>query len=116
MIANTLSLAFRQLGRNGARTALTSLGILIGVAAVICLVALGRGATARIEDDLRAFGNEVLFVVPGNEGPGGRGAAAPFRERDAETLAALPGVEAVVPTAARSARATRAEQSWPTTV
>jgi putative ABC transport system permease protein len=113
---NALLLALRQLLRNRVRTALTSLGILIGVAAVICLVALGRGATAKIEQDLRAFGNDVLFVVPGNEGPGGRGAAPAFREQDADALARLDGVLRVVPTAARPVRAVRGEQSWPTTV
>jgi putative ABC transport system permease protein len=116
MIWNTLIIASRQLGRNRTRTGLTSLGILIGVAAVICLVALGRGATARIEGDLRAFGNDVLFVVPGNEGPGGRGTSAPFREQDSDALAALDGVRAAVPTAVRTVRAIRADRSWPTTV
>jgi putative ABC transport system permease protein len=114
-MSNALLLAWRQLIRNRVRTALTSLGILIGVAAVICLVALGRGATAQIEQDLRAFGSDVLFVVPGNEGPGGRGAAPAFREQDAEALARLDGVLRVVPTAAQPVRAARGEQSWPTT-
>ena len=49
MILQSVSLAARQLWRNKARTALTSLGLLIGVAAVICLVAIGRGATERIQ-------------------------------------------------------------------
>jgi putative ABC transport system permease protein len=116
MIAQSVWLAARQLWRNKARTALTSLGLLIGVAAVICLVAIGRGATARIEGDLQSFGNNLLFVVPGNEGPGGRGSAPPFREEDARALAELDGVAATVPTVARQLRAVRAEQSWKTTV
>lgn len=116
MIWNTFSLAVRQLYRNRVRTALTSLGILIGVAAVICLVSLGQGATARIEEDLRSFGNDILFVVPGNEGPGGRGAAAAFREQDALALARVSSVAHAVPTAVRAARAARGEESWPTSV
>ncbi len=116
MILQSVSLAARQLWRNKARTALTSLGLLIGVAAVICLVAIGRGATERIQRDLRSFGNNLLFVVPGNEGPGGRGSAPPFREDDARAVAQLDGVAAVVPTVARQLRAVRGESSWKTTV
>ncbi len=117
MILNAFRLALRQLNRNRVRTFLTSLGILIGVAAVICLVALGRGATARIQGDLQSFGNNLLFVVPGTEGPGGRGSAAPLREEDGQALAAaVNGVAAVVPTTARSLRAVRGDQSWRTNV
>jgi putative ABC transport system permease protein len=116
VILQSVSLAARQLWRNKARTALTSLGLLIGVAAVICLVAIGRGATERIQRDLRSFGNNLLFVVPGNEGPGGRGSAPPFREDDARAVAQLDGVAAVVPTVARQLRAVRGESSWKTTV
>ncbi len=116
MIASSIGLALRQLGRNKSRTALTSLGMLIGVAAVICLVALGRGATKRIEGDLQSFGHNPLFVVPGNEGPGGRGSAAPFREEDARALAQIAGVAQVAPIAARPLRAVRGDQGWRTTV
>jgi putative ABC transport system permease protein len=117
MILQAFAIALRQLGRNKTRTALTSLGILIGVAAVICLVSLGRGAAARIESDLESFGNNLLFVVPGNEGPGGRGAVAPFRVEDGQAIAGqVSGIAAVVPTTARSVRAVRGDQSWRTTV
>jgi putative ABC transport system permease protein len=116
MIVQSVALAFRQLWRNKVRTALTSLGLLIGVAAVICLVAIGRGATARIQRDLQSFGNNLLFVVPGNEGPGGRGSAAPFRDEDARVLSQLDGVIHAVPTAVRQLRAVRGDQSWKTTV
>jgi putative ABC transport system permease protein len=116
VIRDAFAQAWLQLGRNRTRTALTSLGILIGVAAVILLVGLGRGATARIERDLSAFGDNLLFVVPGTEGPGGHTSAAPLREQDADAIAAqIDGVVRAVPTAARSLRAARGDTTWRTT-
>jgi len=67
-------LAFRQIRRNALRAALTTLGVLIGVAAVIAMVALGRGATASVTGELSSLGQNLLFVAPGTPGGGGPGA------------------------------------------
>ncbi len=80
-------LAFRQLFRNKLRTALTSLGVMIGVAAVITMIDLGRSATARIDADLSILGENLVFVRPGD--PGQRGppsAARPLLLADARAI------------------------------
>ena len=85
---NTLGVALKQLWRNKLRTALTSLGILIGVAAVIAMVTLGKSATERVNQDLSGLGENLLFVVPGNQrAMGGRGAARPLSVSDARAIA-----------------------------
>jgi putative ABC transport system permease protein len=104
VIANALLMALRQIARNVMRSALTTLGILIGVAAVIAMVVLGRGATARVESELSGLGKNLLFVVPGAEGRGASSLGAkPFRVSDAEALARdVPGIAAAAPMAARN--------------
>jgi putative ABC transport system permease protein len=61
----TLVTALRALRRNKLRSALTILGIVIGVAAVIAMVGVGRGATRRVTDFIGSLGDNLLFVVPG---------------------------------------------------
>ena len=119
MILNALTIALRQLVRNKTRTALTSLGILIGVAAVIVMVAIGEGATRSVEDDLASLGQNLLFVVPGS--PGARGpsasAARPFTEADVEAISSqIQSLEAVAPSSSRGVIAEAGERSWTTTV
>jgi putative ABC transport system permease protein len=67
-----LRIAFWALGRNKMRSALTMLGIIIGVAAVIALVSIGQGAQAMIQDQMEAMGTNVLMVWPqATRGSGG---------------------------------------------
>jgi len=117
MIWTTLVIAFRQLARNKVRTALTSLGILIGVAAVIAMVSIGRGATAAVQEDLSSLGDNLLFVVPGrHEGPGA-GTGRPFSEADVTAIAEeVPGVAGVAPLGQRGTVATAGEESRTTSV
>src|ERR1700730_666578 len=63
----TLRMAFRALGRNKMRTALTMLGVIIGVAAVICTVAIGEGATQRIQDAIQNMGANVVGIEAGGD-------------------------------------------------
>ena len=63
----TFRVAFKALGRNKLRTALTMLGMIIGVAAVIAMVALGTGAKAMIEEQVRATGTNLITVTPGSK-------------------------------------------------
>ena len=67
----TFRIAFKALGRNKMRTALTMLGMIIGVSAVITLVALGNGATSVIEDQIKAGGTNMITVQAGNSTQGG---------------------------------------------
>ena len=64
-------IALRALGRNRMRTVLTMLGVIIGVAAVIAMVALGSGARASVERSLRSAGTNIILVSAGNFTRGG---------------------------------------------
>ena len=61
----TLRMAFRALGRNKMRTALTMLGVIIGVAAVICTVSIGEGATQRIQNAIENMGANMIWIEAG---------------------------------------------------
>jgi putative ABC transport system permease protein len=110
-------LALRQMQKNPLRAALTTLGVLIGVAAVIALVVLGRGATADIQNQLSGLGQNLLFAAPGQPGHGGpaRGFAPPFSVGDATAIARdVHGLRAVAAVSAVPARIVRANGSWST--
>src|SRR5436305_15317920 len=62
----TYRIALKALARNKMRTALTMLGMIIGVSAVITLVALGRGAQQRIEDQIKSAGTNLVTISAGN--------------------------------------------------
>ena len=66
-IANILLSAFRALQRNKMRSFLTMLGIIIGVAAVIAMLAIGQGAQFSVEQQINALGTNVLIVLPGSQ-------------------------------------------------
>ncbi|MDB6070922.1 MAG: transporter related [Verrucomicrobiales bacterium] len=99
---NILSTSGRALLRNKLRTVLTALGIIIGVAAVIAMVAIGRGASAMIEAQFRSLGSNMLLVFSGQVFKGGVyrgfGGAGTLTVEDAEAIATeIPGVVAVSP-------------------
>src|SRR5262249_57518754 len=62
----TIAIAFRALRRNGLQTSLTIVGMTIGVAAVLAMIAIGTGAEAAIEDQIRAAGMNLIVVTAGN--------------------------------------------------
>jgi len=72
----TFRIAFKALGRNKMRTGLTMLGMIIGVAAVITLVAMGNGAQSMIEDQIKGAGTNMITVNAGNFSTGGVRAAS----------------------------------------
>ena len=75
-IANILISAFRALQRNKMRSFLTMLGIIIGVSAVIAMLAIGQGAQYSVEQQISSLGTNVLIVYPGSQNTGGiRGGA-----------------------------------------
>src|SRR5258706_13352467 len=63
--------AIRALGRNKARSALTMLGIVIGVAAVIAMVSIGQGAQASVQEQIANVGTNLLFLRAGSQNVGG---------------------------------------------
>jgi putative ABC transport system permease protein len=87
MIGNALILALREIRNNLLRAALTTLGIVIGVGAVIAMVTLGNGATASVTNTVSSIGNNLLFVTPGARRQGGPPTQAPnFQVSDADML------------------------------
>jgi len=96
-----LLLALSSLGANKLRSALTVLGIVIGVAAVIALVSIGRGAEASITAQIQSVGTNLLFVRPGSAQQGAvvgaAGTAASLTLDDAAALTDAPSVVGVSP-------------------
>jgi putative ABC transport system permease protein len=86
----TFVVALRALRRNAMRTALTALGMIIGVAAVIVMVAIGAGAQASIEAQIRSAGSNLVIVTAGSGGFGpvrqGQGATTTLTPADAEAV------------------------------
>ena len=64
-VRETVRSALRSLRANGMRTALTSLGMIIGVAAVVAVLAIGEGARESVESRIRSLGANLLMVRPG---------------------------------------------------
>ena len=120
MLWETFMLAQRTIRRNVLRSALTVLGIVIGVAAVILMVTLGSGATAKVTSDISRLGSNNLHVRPGQgmRGPGGaRSDADAFTIADATAIAnSVGGLVAVAPTAQASRQAIVGSANWATTV
>lgn len=70
-MAPVLEVALRALERNKLRTALTMLGIIIGVGAVICTVAIGQGASNQVQEQIRNLGDNIVFIASGSVSSGG---------------------------------------------
>jgi putative ABC transport system permease protein len=118
MLAEVIKLAIKAILRNKLRSFLTVLGIVIGVAAVIAMVTIGNGTTKQISADLAKLGSNLLFVSPGQFGPGRASSdAKPFNIRDIETMRAeLGGVRAVAPVAQKSLTVVQGTDNRLTTV
>ena len=101
MIYETVKLALQAILRNALRSSLTVLGVVIGVGAVIAMITIGNGTTAKVTADLAKLGSNLLFVRPGQFGPGRSSAdAKPFTTRDVEALKSqLLGARAKAPVA-----------------
>ena len=103
MVWETYRLAQQTIRRNVLRSSLTILGIVIGVAAVIIMVTLGSGATAKVTSDISQLGSNMLHVRPGQgmRGPGGaRTQSDAFKIADAIAIQNnIAGLKAVAPTA-----------------
>ncbi|MGE0035364.1 MAG: ABC transporter permease [Xanthobacteraceae bacterium] len=104
MLLEAVKLALQAIRRNAMRSFLTVLGIVIGVGAVIAMVTIGNGTTAKVTADLAKLGSNLLFVRPGQFGPGRASTdAKTFNVRDVDALKTqLAGVRAVAPVAQKS--------------
>jgi putative ABC transport system permease protein len=104
MLIEAIKLALQSVRRNTLRSFLTVLGIIIGVGAVIAMVTIGNGTTAKVTADLAKLGSNLLFVSPGQFGPGRASSdAKPFNARDIEAMRAqLLSARAVAPVGQKS--------------
>src|SRR5204863_1892253 len=106
MLYTSIRLAIRGLNRNKLRTVLTMLGMIIGVAAVMTMMALGNGAQQSVEQDVRSAGTNLIHVNAGNYTRGGEesriatglGSATTLTPEDAEAVrVGVSGIKALAP-------------------
>jgi putative ABC transport system permease protein len=117
----TFRIALKALGRNKMRTALTMLGMIIGVSAVITLVAMGNGAQAVIEGQIKGAGTNMIIVRAGNFTFGGvrqgSGAASTLTVDDAEALRQqVPGIQYLAAGVNQRTQVVAGNQNWFTRV
>ncbi len=113
----TIKIALRALRRNKLRTALTMLGIVIGVGAVIAMVGIGNGAKAQVQARIAALGQNVIQIFSGSINRGGVftgfGGAGTLTVEDALAIQSeVPGVAAVSPEVRSGAQLTAGENNW----
>jgi putative ABC transport system permease protein len=118
-IMNTLLSAFRALKRNKMRSFLTMLGIIIGVGAVIVMLAIGQGAKYSVEQQINALGTNVLIVFPGSQQTAGiRGGAGSMTTLTAADALAIqkecPAVALVSPGTRGGGQVIAGNQNWAT--
>ncbi len=116
-----LEIGLQALTRNLMRSALTVLGIVIGVAAVIATLAIGQGAREAVQAQIRTLGANVMTVMPGTVTAGGArmgmGGITTMTPEDAEAIAKeCPAIVAVSPSVRRGAQIVYGNQNWGTTV
>src|SRR5918911_2691843 len=119
-----IRIAFRALARNKTRAALTMLGIIIGVAAVIAMVSIGQGAQASVQSQIESMGTNLLFVSAGAQNTGGvrggGGAEGGNNALTAEDLDAIrrevPSVSMVSPSVNSRTQLVAGNSNWNTSV
>jgi putative ABC transport system permease protein len=112
-----IKVAARALGRNKLRTALTMLGIIIGVGAVIVLVSIGQGAQAMVLDQISNMGTNMMYIMPGNITFGGAalgaGAASTLTDDDVSAMQReIPTIAAASPVVNASGQLVFGNQNW----
>ncbi|HET6720176.1 MAG TPA: ABC transporter permease [Rhodocyclaceae bacterium] len=117
----TLRIALRALRTNKLRSALTMLGIIIGVAAVIVMIGVGGGAQARVEEQIKSLGSNVMIIIPGSTTSSGirmgGGSAQSLTEDDAKAMALeIPEIAAAGPTLRGTAQVVAGNTNWSTLV
>jgi putative ABC transport system permease protein len=120
-LLNILLSAFRALRRNKMRSFLTMLGIIIGVAAVIAMLAIGQGAQFSVEQQISALGTNVLIVIPGAQQSGGvhigAGSATTLTEDDAMAIQRdCPSVALISPGTRSGGQVIAGNLNWATSI
>ncbi|MDO9186541.1 MAG: ABC transporter permease [Bacteroidia bacterium] len=120
-IVNLIRIASRSLSKNKLRTFLTMLGIIIGVASVIAMLAIGEGSKQNIKASIASLGTNSIMIFPGAVNQGGvrmeAGSSANLKREDSEAiLARCPLVEFVSPVVRTGAQIITGSQNWRTIV
>ena len=113
--------ALRALSANKLRSVLTMLGIIIGVAAVITMIAVGRGATERVQSQMKGLGSNIMLVLPGGITAGGVRLGAQtgqgLTEEDAIAIAReVPEVQVAAPSSRTGAQVVLGNTNWSTSI
>ena len=113
--------ALRALAANTLRSILTMLGIIIGVAAVVTMIAVGRGATERVQEQMKGLGSNIMLVLPGSLTAGGVRLGAQtgqsLTEDDAVAIARdVPEVQVAAPTLRTGAQVVVGNTNWSTSI
>ena len=114
-------IALRALAANTLRSILTMLGIIIGVAAVITMIAVGRGATERVQEQMKGLGSNIMLVIPGGLTAGGVRLGAQtgqgLTEEDALAIAReVPEVQVAAPSSRTGAQVVAGNSNWSTSI
>ena len=120
MINAMLSEAWHAMGANRTRAFLTMLGMMIGVAAVIMMLAIGRGAQFVVDESIASMGSNLFIILSGTTTSGGvrmgMGAVPTLTINDADAIAELPSVAAVAPAVPGTAQLVYGSNNWSTSV
>jgi len=119
MVLQALRIALRSLKVNKLRTALTMLGIMIGVAAVIAMVSIGAGAQARVAEQIQSLGSNLIIALSGSTNSAGvrlgQGSQLTITEDDAAAIAReVPSVQVAAPSSRGSAQVVYGNLNWST--
>ena len=120
-IRSNIKLSFKALGKNRFRTFLTMLGIIIGVAAVIAMQAIGNGSSSDINKRISSLGSNLIMISPAAATTGGvrleSGSAAVLRKEDADILInGAPDIQAVSPMVRQASQIKYGNENWRTNV
>ena len=116
MLANLGAEAWKALGRRPLRTGLAMLGMIVGVASVVVMMAVGQGSQERVQEVMRSLGSNVIIVASGAPTAGGvrqaSGSAPTLSLGDVAAVAELPSVTAVAPMYYGTAQLVHGAQNW----
>ena len=120
MILSMLAEAWSAMGANRLRTFLTMLGMVIGVAAVVAMLAVGQGAQMMVNQTIASMGSNLFIVLSGGSTSGGlrmgSGSVPTLTLPDADAIAELPGVAAVAPVQPGNSEVIYGASTWSTQV
>jgi putative ABC transport system permease protein len=112
--------AWHAMGANRLRSFLTMLGMMIGVAAVIMMLAIGQGAQFMVDQSIASMGSNLFIILSGSTTSGGlrlgTGATPTLTTSDAEAIAELPSIAAVAPVSPGTGQIVYGSNNWSTAV